>query len=176
MALIAIVDSDNKVIGRKARTDLQPDDIYTAATLWITDGRNRVLLSQRSFKKKNSPGKWGPSAAGTIEYDESYISNVLKEAKQELGLTIVPDRLQKGPLKFNQGTRKYFAQSYIYTYEAKEDDFLLQNDEVVDVKWFSISQIDDLLVKYPEMFSSSFADMWVLLKPFLFSTPVARQC
>lgn len=174
MALIAIVDHDNKVIGRKARTDIKPGDIYTASTLWIKDGKGRILLSQRSFRKENSPGKWGPSAAGTIEYDESYVSNVIKEAKQELGITISPEQLQMGPLKFNQKTRTYFAQSYIYTYEAKEDDFLLQNDEVVDVKWFSISQIDNLLVKYPEMFSSSFADTWVLLKPFLFSTPVLR--
>lgn len=174
MALIAIVDHDNTVIGRKARTDLHSDDIYTAATLWIKDGKGKVLLSQRSFKKKNSPGKWGPSAAGTIEYDESYISNVIKEAKQELGLNISPEKLQKGPLLFHQHARKYFAQSYIYTYVAKEDDFLLQNDEVVDVKWFRIEQIDDLLIKYPEMFSSSFADTWVLLKPFLFSTPVLR--
>ncbi len=174
MALIAIVDTDNKVIGRKARTDLHPDDIYSAATLWISDGKDRVLLSQRSFKKKNSPGKWGPSAAGTIEYDESYVSNVIKEAKQELGLTIMPERLQKGPLKFNQGTRRYFAQSFIYTYEAKEDDFLLQNDEVVDVKWFTLSHIDDLLIKYPEMFTSSFADTWKLIKPYLSSTPVQQ--
>ncbi len=174
MALIAIVDHDNTVIGRKARTDLQSDDIYTAATLWIKDEKGNVLLSQRSFKKKNSPGKWGPSAAGTIEYDESYISNVIKEAKQELGLNISPDDLQKGPLVFHQKSRKYFAQSYIYTYEAKEDDFLLQNDEVVDVKWFDIARVDDLLIKYPEMFSSSFADTWKLVKPYLLSTTILK--
>lgn len=174
MALIAIVDRDNNVIGRKARSDLKPDDIYTASSLWIRDMHGRVLLSQRAFTKKNSPGQWGPSVAGTIEYDETSISNVIKEAKEELGLTILPHELQKGPLRFNQGPRSYFSQSYIYICTLHEDDFIPQNDEVVAIKWFALSKIDELLIKYPEMFTSNFAASWALLRPLLNSTPVSK--
>lgn len=172
MALISIVNRDHVVIGKKPRADITKDDIYTASVLWILDQRNRILLSQRVFTKKNSPGKWGPSASGTIEYDEKYIDNVIKEAKQELGITIDPSRLQPGPLVFNNHERSYFAQTYMYHCNQSEDEFVTQYEEVLDVKWFEIEKIDELLVKYPEMFTSSFANNWAQVRTFFNSTPL----
>lgn len=55
---IIIVDKNDNVIGSKYREDLIPrKDIYRVSALWITNSKDEVLCTQRSFNKEHNPGK-----------------------------------------------------------------------------------------------------------------------
>lgn len=85
--LVTIVDEQDNILGVKARDDLGSKDIVRISVLWIENSKGQVLLQQRSLAKKTGPGKWGPAVAGTVESHETYASNIIKEAEEEIGLT-----------------------------------------------------------------------------------------
>ena len=93
-----IVDCTDTVIGVKPRNAISPEDIYRVSALWVTNSKGGILLCRRSLSKEHDPGKFGSAVAGTVEEGEEYYSNIIKEAKEEIGLTEVPFR--KGPHLF----------------------------------------------------------------------------
>lgn len=83
---IIIVDENDTIIGHKNRDSMEDGDMYRVSALWIQNSKGDILLAQRSFDKRNDPGKWGPAVAGTVEEGETYESNIIKEAEEEIGL------------------------------------------------------------------------------------------
>lgn len=77
--LYQVVNDSDEVIGHKFRNDIDfVKDIYRVAALWLTNSQGQVLIAQRLLTKDKDPGKWGPAAAGTLEKDETYESNIYK--------------------------------------------------------------------------------------------------
>ena len=109
---IILVDENNKVIGSKERDDRDKADIIRVSGLWIFNSNKEVLIAQRSNNKVHDPGKWGPSAAGTVEEGETYVSNILKEAKEELGISITEKDLIVGSCEINSTSHRYFGQRF----------------------------------------------------------------
>jgi len=56
MMRVVTVDADDKPIGIKLREDITRDDLYRASAIWITNPRDEILIAQRAFVKKHSPG------------------------------------------------------------------------------------------------------------------------
>src|SRR3989338_4963070 len=83
---IPIVDENDEIIEYKDEKDRKPEDICRVAGLWVTAPNGDILLAQRAFVKKRSPGVWGPAVAGTVEEGETYEQNIIKEAEEEIGL------------------------------------------------------------------------------------------
>lgn len=139
--MISIVDKDDNVIGAKDRDALEVGDIYRVSALWITDENGHVLLAQRARSKKHDPGLWGPSVAGTVESNESYEENIIKEAWEELGLRIAARDLKVGPKTFIKGRRiDYFDQWFFLTI-PHDTPLTLDPAEVAATKWISRDQL-----------------------------------
>lgn len=150
---IIIVDENDKIIGYKKRRDVKPDDIYRVSALWITNSQDEVLLAQRSFNKKNSPGKWATAVAGTLEEGETYEANVIKEAKEELGLTDFP--LELGPKTKGQGKHVFFCQWFFTKIDINIDDLTLQKEEVEQVAWLKRQDLLSDIYEHPEIFTEN---------------------
>lgn len=147
---IPIVDENDEVIEYKDRNETIPGDIIRITAIWITDGNGNILMAQRSFAKKNSPGKWGPAVAGTVEEGETYESNAYKELEEEIGL----DGVKLNPLKkilYTSITGRKFC--YFYNLQISQDTKLkIKKDEVEQIKWFSKEELRESLLKKPEDF------------------------
>ena len=156
MAKVIIVDEKNNIIGHKDRDKITANDIYRVSSLWITNSNGDVLLAQRALNKSHDPGKWGPAVAGTLEEGETYESNLMKEAKEELGLINIKPIL--GPLNFVQRQHQYFRQRFFLTLNLPITTLKLQPSEVMAVRWFSKPELKEALKTHPEMFLSSIAD------------------
>lgn len=161
---IPVVDVNDVQIGFKERDELVAGDFYRVAALWLTNSKGEILLAQRAYTKTNSPGKWGPAVAGTVEEGETYDSNIVKEIFEEIGLTISIDQLSKGPKVFVRTTEKgFFDQWYFYTTDLPSDEFVIPEDEVAQVRWVNRSDFDTWYAEHPEDFLSNTAQ-WL---PFL---------
>jgi len=147
---IIIVDKEDNVIGFKHRDSLDSSDIYRASALWLTNSKGEILLAKRSYNKKKHPGMWGPAVAGTLEKDETYDSNIIKEAEEELGLTNL--KLEKGPKGFSNVDFVHFTQWYKAVIDKEAKDFKIQKEEVEEVKWFSEQELEEQLKINPEKF------------------------
>jgi 16S rRNA (adenine1518-N6/adenine1519-N6)-dimethyltransferase len=153
---MVVVDEQDKVIGQAPRQDgrnLPEGMLYRVSALWITNSAGKSLLARRALTKKHYPGRWGPGAAGTVEIGETYESNILKELEEELGVTNVP--VKKGPKFKTIQTYVHFTQYFTCTIDKAENAFVLQEEEVAEVKWFSAEELLILVQKDPEQFTES---------------------
>ena len=107
---IPIVNEQEEIIGYKERDDRNDKDIIRITGLWVTNKERNILLARRSFNKKHHPGVWGPAVSGTVEEGETYESNIIKEAEEEIGLT--------GFKPISRVTkRKYFFSTYKFSFQ-----------------------------------------------------------
>jgi len=155
-AKIIIVDENDKVIGFKQRGTLSPTDIYRVSALWIQNSKGDILLAQRSFNKIHDPGKWGPAVAGTVDEGETYESNIIKEAGEEIGLSDC--QFKKAFYEKNNGNHKYFLQWYFALVDKDIHSFTIQKEEVEQIKWFSRDELLQELNDFPDNFLKSIKD------------------
>ncbi len=151
---IHIVNENDELIEYKDKKDRNPKEICRVSALWITAPNGDILLAQRSFKKKDAPGLWGPAVAGTVEEGETYESNIIKEAKEEIGLVDLKPVL--GPKIRRSTTHEYFSQWFTVTV-ASDYPFVKQDEEVEEIKWFSVEELDKLFKEKPEIFLPKFS-------------------
>lgn len=57
------------------------------AVLWIVNEDYEVLLAERAHHKAQDPGVWGAAAVAKLEPGENFDDAVVRETKEELGLT-----------------------------------------------------------------------------------------
>jgi len=155
---IPFVNEQDEIIGYKDREDRNPSDLVRATGLWVTDKDGNILLAQRAFTKRHDPGLWGPAVGGTVEEGETYESNIIKEAEEEIGLVNVKfDAISK--------VHVFNCIAKLYTVIVDNDyKFVKKDDEVEAIKWFSRDELDKLLNDKPEMFFPNFKELIKLFK------------
>jgi isopentenyldiphosphate isomerase len=147
---ITIVNDQDEIIGHKERGTLIQADIYRVAALWVTNSEGSILLAQRQFGKRHDPGKWGPAVAGTVDEGETYDSNIIKEAEEEIGLTSIQPI--EGPKRRVADEYNYFCQWYTLVVDKPAVEFVLQEEEVARVKWFTPAELESDLQEHPEKY------------------------
>jgi isopentenyl-diphosphate Delta-isomerase len=150
MAKVIIVNEKDEQIGLKDRKDIKKDDIYRVSALWIKNSKGDILLAQRALTKKNNPGMWGPAVAGTNEEGETYESNIIKEAEEELGLKNV--NFKKGPKIIRHNAHSYFCQWFTLKIDKKIDKFTIQKEEVEKIAWFKKETLLKDIKTHPDKF------------------------
>ncbi|MBP6925449.1 MAG: NUDIX domain-containing protein [Candidatus Pacebacteria bacterium] len=159
---VIIVDQQDNEIGVVPRSE-HDKHIYRVSALWVTNSQGQFLIAQRAFTKKHHPGKWGPAVAGTVDEGETYLSNIIKEAQEEIGIEIVERDLILGP-KTDTLDKKYrhFVQWYFYRTDMPLHEFKISQDEVADIRWFTKEEVE----KEPEIFLDSLIDKIALLENY----------
>ena len=99
------------------------------------------MLSKRATNKTHNPNQWHIAVAGTVEKDETYLQNILKEANEELGINVSATELTKWPKKFIADDWSYFAQIYSYKTDRSIAEFIFDKKEVADIKWYTKDQL-----------------------------------
>ena len=121
------------------------------------NSKDEILLARRAYTKSHSPGMWGPSVAGTVAANESYLDNITREATEELGVHGV-DFIVGYKVK-HDGKHRYFVQCFFCKVDQPADQFKIQVEEVAEVKWFSKAAIRSALKKNPEEFLSAVSEL-----------------
>jgi len=148
---IPVVNEKDEVIGYKERANIDSTkDIVRSASLWITNSRGDILLAQRKFTKQNNPGKWSEAVGGTVEGNDSYESTMLRETREEIGLSV--DTYEIGPKQYVDSPTRYFVQWYITTVDKPIEAFQPQVEELEQLAWVSKEQFIEELRNSPEKY------------------------
>lgn len=150
---IPVVNENDEIIGYKDKKDRNLVDITRISSLWVTSTQGDILLAQRALHKTHSPGLWGPAVAGTVEEGETYESNIIKEAEEEIGLKDINPIL--GPKLRRTTSHSYFTQWFTVVID-KDTKLNIKEDEVAQVKWFTKDELLELYAKSPEIFLTHF--------------------
>lgn len=151
---IPIVNEKDEILYYKDSTERDlKKEITRISGLWVTNEKGEFLIAKRSKNKKHHPNIWGPSAAGSVEEGETYKSNIIKEAREEIGIDI--GGVVLGPKKRVSSSHEYFCQ-YFFVKIPSGTAFILQESEVDEVRWISLQELKNWCSKNPEEFVPSF--------------------
>ena len=162
MDIIVVNEKDEILEMKEIGTFDWQREIYRVSGLWFFNDRGEVLSAQRAFSKEQSPGTWGPSVAGIVEPHETYLSNILKETEEEVGIHLTAKDLIEGPKELVHNTnpdRQYFLQWFFAYQNIPGEELVLQEDEVAAVKWVHPEELLAALAKDPQTYSDISPDV-----------------
>lgn len=142
MELVDIVDENNNLTGEvEDRWEAYEKGLWRrVASCWIMNKKGEILLQKRALAKKKNPGKWAKTG-GQIDTKESAEEAIFREVKEELGIEIPKEQIKVVEIKKNI-LNKHFAYNYIFTVDYNVEEYLLQKEEVEEVKYFTIEEIE----------------------------------
>lgn len=146
-----VVDDNDQEVSIKSREEIDKENLrYRVSALWLFNSKGECLLAKRASTKNHDPGKWGPAVAGTVDEGETYEDSIIKEAEEELGIKEI--ELKIGPKEKIDGEHRFFVQWFTCVIDKSADKFIIQEEEVDEVKWFSEKEFRSLLDDNPENF------------------------
>jgi len=157
MVKIAIVNEKDEIIGAADRAEARKAGLFhRIARILVFNKQGKVLLQKRSAVMEDSPGKWDFSAAGHVDEGEDYEEAALREAKEELGLSLqsLKPLLHFYTEKNQDGNRiRRFSMLFAATTEQKPKADLT---EVAELKWLTLTELDTMVAHRPNSFTTSF--------------------
>lgn len=145
---------------------------HKAVVLFIVNSKNEILLQRRSENKKMWPNMWDISAGGHVLAGEYGYQAAIREAEEELGISDVKTQemlfiesclshQEKGNIIDNM-----LNEYYIIYKDIDINKLQLQEEEVSEVKWFTIEEIEKMMNDgYKEITSKT--GVWDTLVTFI---------
>ncbi len=152
---VLVVDRDDRPIRVTSNEEVWRKGLFHRVVIVLVEHKDgRILLQKRSPKMELSPDTWDSSAAGHVDRDESYEEAALRELEEEIGLKDVElEEIHHWHSYKASGNRILNRFNKLYRVRVNQTKFVLQETEVSEVKWFSLSEIRRLIEKQPERVS-----------------------
>ena len=142
--LLDLVNEKDEIIGEvdKDVANADPKLIHREISVYVFDDQNRLLMGQRSLKKKVYPGVWGESAAGHVDKGELPEVAAHRELQEEMGFDTELKFLKKSLTSFPNET--HFTYYYVGKYKGQKISY--QTEEIEQVRFTSREEFDGLYI------------------------------
>lgn len=141
--LFPITDNDGNTIGKASRSECHNGIsflLHPVVHLYVFNSKGELYLQKRSRLKKIQPGKWDTSVGGHVDYGEEIETALLREAREELGITeYAPEYIDKYIF-----TSKVECE-LVYIFKCIYDGKIIPNPEEIEEGRFWL--IDEIVSK-----------------------------
>ncbi|MBO7097463.1 MAG: NUDIX domain-containing protein, partial [Alphaproteobacteria bacterium] len=134
--------------------------LHSAVQCWVANSKGEVLIQRRAATKDQSAGKWDVSFGGhcvKINEDSHLLTdNVIKEGKEELGLTIQSqDIIKLGEVRYTsqQGKNKELLGIFLIKVNDNQK-FVFEDGEVSEVMWIKPETLYNNILQYPNEYAN----------------------
>ena len=140
MELRDLYDENKKLTGEKIYKgqDVPKGRYYITVVVFIQNSKNEFLLQKR-VKKKD--GKWATTGGHPVSGETSK-QGIITEIKEELGIDIPEENIQ---LFKTIKTEDDFIDIYYLKEDIDINKIKIQKEEVSDVKWATINDIEKMI-------------------------------
>ena len=142
MEYLQLFDEDKNVlketVTRDNKKSIKKGNYFMIILLFLENDKHEFLI-QKTYKERDSVYA---TTGGHVSYGDDNITTVIKEAKEELGIT-----LSKEDIVFIDSEKHDVAYCDVF-YAHKNipiEDFKIQEDEVDAVYWMSQDEINSLI-------------------------------
>lgn len=154
MEYIDVVDENNELTDIVVSKEEVHDKglWYREVVGFVINQNGEILLQKRSPHKREKANLW-EVCYGHVSSKEEPQDSMLRELQEEIGLEVKKEdlqflRIEKIQEHNENHTRFHYAFSYIFLIrtDKKITDYVLQEDEVSDVKYVKIEEIRDMYI------------------------------
>lgn len=151
---VTVVDENDIVIGAEYLADAKKKGLLRrAARVFVFDENGRMLIQRRSSTVFN-PLQLDQSVGGHVDEGESYFEAAKRELKEELNLEC---ELEEIILSYRNGS---FFNGIFRTVITASTEIKFNSDEVAEVIWFSIPELETHLQTRSDEFTRGFVELW----------------
>lgn len=123
------------------------DGYHLVVHVWIRNSKGEYLISQRSANRPTYPLMW-ECVDGSVVKGEDSLQGVLREAKEEVGIDLLPEKGQVvlsdiKKIEFGKVVNK-IVDVWLFDYDGEVDLGNATTDEVAQVAWMNREQIKEL--------------------------------
>ncbi len=157
---IAIVDENNVVVGSASIDEARKRGLIRRVARVMIENPQGELLLQKRTAKMLFPNCWDNSAAGHVDAGEDYIVAAKRELFEEVGM--LADELEEIGNYYSdsvQGDMILKGFNRVYKIVTDEAPTEVQNDEVAEVKWFTLEEVKKLIKQHPDKVTDGLVDV-----------------
>lgn len=170
--LIDVLDENGNMTGDKRTiTDVHVEGLWhRSAHLWIINSRNDILLQKRSAHVVNFPLCLDISTAGHVDSGEDSLTTIIRECKEEIGLTIDASDIHylttiKNPGEdASPGKYNYeFDDIYILKRDVEIGSLTLDPQELAEVVYVSLEGFKEMVTSRDMSLVPHFAEYNIII-------------
>ena len=126
------------------KESLLETEYHLVVRIWIVNHKGEILLSRRGRKKRGAL-LW-ECTGGSVLSGETQREAINREIQEELGIDISGE---KGICMVNERRDEHhdFYEVWLFRKDINISEVTIDGEEVIDVKWVSIDEFNDMLVK-----------------------------
>ncbi len=142
MEYLQLFDDDknmlNKKIARSEKLNVEQGQYFMIILVFIENNEHKFLIQKTSQNKKSEYATTG----GHVIYGDNSMGTVIKEVKEKLGF-----HLNENELEFVDSIKypKAYCDIYYVHANLELENLKLQNEEVTNVNWYTIEEIESLI-------------------------------
>lgn len=127
---------------------LKNKQLHKEICVFILNDQKEVLIQKRSPNKKAYPNRWA-LLTGHVELNETFENAAIREINEEVGLKINKENLNLFSKRTFTNDNIHYEITYFYYIKSnlKESDFIIQKEELSQVKWINIDVVIDMIEK-----------------------------
>lgn len=144
-------EKNEKKIGIEEREIVHKRNLWhREIAVWVMNEKNELLLQRRSSRKKQGANKFSITA-GHVGINEKEILAAKRELHEEIGINFDEADLKLIDIyKNEQENNNCFSYTYLVKTNKKIKDMKMQEEEVSELKYISIGELEDKIRKMDE--------------------------
>ncbi|MFN1217956.1 isopentenyl-diphosphate Delta-isomerase [Chryseobacterium kwangjuense] len=154
---VVLVNPEDEVLGLMEKQQAHINGLlHRAFSVFLFNSKGEMLLQKRASGKYHSPNQWTNAVCSHPREDETYIDGARRRLQEELGIEANLSEKFNFIYKADVGGGLWEHElDYVFT-GIYEGDFHLNQEEVEEVRFISIEDLDQEIAEHPEHFTAWF--------------------
>ncbi|WP_028121510.1 isopentenyl-diphosphate Delta-isomerase [Epilithonimonas tenax] len=161
MEKVVLVNPNDEVLGQMDKMQAHENGLlHRAFSVFLFNDQGEMLLQKRASEKYHSPNQWTNACCSHPRLNESYLEGAIRRTKEELGIDCELTEKFRFIYKADVGNGLWEHElDYVFVGNFS-GEFDLNLDEVSEIRYVSIADLQKEITANPEHFTAWFKIIW----------------